>query len=48
LEENDKVYFSDIQRLFPQIMDQILKNGMKETEIEIDRNGVCNFNMSKY
>ena len=48
LEENDKVYFSDIQRLFPQIRDQILKNGMKETEIEIDRNGVCNFNQSKY
>jgi hypothetical protein len=21
---------------------------MKETEIEIDRNGVCNFNMTKY
>ena len=43
-----KVYFSDIQRLFPQIRDQILKNGMKETEIEIDRNGICNFNQSKY
>ena len=37
------IKFADIIDFFPQIREQILKNSLKESEIEIDRNGECKF-----
>jgi hypothetical protein len=31
-------------RFFPHIGEPILKKGLKEIEVEIDRNGLCQFN----
>ena len=41
LQENEIVRFQDIVDFFPQFREQILKNSLKESEIEIDRNGQC-------
>lgn len=30
-------------QFFPQMREQILKNSLKESEIDIDRNGECKF-----
>lgn len=38
------IYFNDIVRFFPHIGEPILKKGLKEIEVEIDRNGICQFN----
>ena len=36
--------FHDIRRFFPQIGSPILKKGLKEIEVEQDRNGLCKLN----
>lgn len=44
LQENKTINFYDIVRFFPHIGEPILKKGLKEIEVEIDRNGICQFN----
>ena len=41
LQDNETVKFAKILQFFPQIREQILKNSLKESEIDIDRNGEC-------
>lgn len=43
LQENKTIKFADIVDYFPQFREQILKNSLKESEIDIDRNGECKF-----
>jgi hypothetical protein len=43
LQENQVINFSDIVQYFPHIGEPILKKGLKEIEVEIDRNGECKF-----
>jgi hypothetical protein len=43
LQENKTIKFADIVDFFPQFREQILKNSLKESEIDIDRNGECKF-----
>ena len=37
------IHFHDIVHFFPDIGEPILKKGLKEIEVEIDRNGECKF-----
>ena len=44
LQENKVMSFNDIRQFFPQIGSPILKKGLREIEVEIDRNHECRLN----
>lgn len=46
LQENSCVLFSDVCEWFGYIGEPILKKGLKDIEVEIDRNGECKFTES--
>jgi len=46
LQENKFINFQDIVHFFPSIGEPILKKGLKEIEVEVDRNGQCTFNVN--
>ena len=41
--DNNTINFQDIVRFFPQIGEPILKKGLKEIEVLVDRDGRCKF-----
>ncbi len=46
LQENKIINFADIASYFPGIGEPILKKGLKEIEVEVDRNGECKFSQN--